>query len=121
MTTTDVGIFDPEVYGTGGIPHEAFTALRRTSPVCLHPDPHLDAGFWAVTRHADVVAVSRTPELFSSHERTCFLDEFNDEQLAQQQLMMVNLDPPEHSRLRSLVNRGFTPRMTARLTERITA
>jgi cholest-4-en-3-one 26-monooxygenase len=117
----DVDIYDPVLYGTAGTPYETFDALRHTAPISKRPDPEQPNGFWALTKHADVVHVSRNPEIFSSHEKTCFLNEMEAEQLAQQQLMMVNLDPPEHSRLRTLVNRGFTPRMVNRLRERIGA
>nr|WP_226933206.1 hypothetical protein [Parafrankia sp. CH37] len=55
--------------------------------------------------------ISRSPDQFSSNRETCLLPELTPEALAEQQLMMVNQDPPEHTRLRSLVNRGFTPRM----------
>jgi cytochrome P450 len=102
-----------------GIPQDLFTALRHEAPVYRHADPLVPEGHWAITRHADVQFVSRNPEIFSSHEKTCLLDEMPDEQVAQQQMMMINLDPPDHSRLRSLVNRGFTPRMIGKLREQL--
>src|SRR5262249_43648805 len=60
-------------------------------------------------------------ELFSSYARTAQPREYPQERLASQRLMMLNIDPPQHTRVRALVNRGFTPRMVNRLTERITA
>jgi cholest-4-en-3-one 26-monooxygenase len=98
-----------------GIPHDTFARLRSEAPVYRHPDPLVPEGHWAVTRHADVQFISRNPEIFSSHERSCMIDEMAPDLLAQQQMMMVNLDPPDHTRLRSLVNRGFTPRTIRRL------
>jgi cholest-4-en-3-one 26-monooxygenase len=63
--------------------------------------------------------VSRSPELFSSSRCTAILAEMTEEQHAQQRLMMLNMDPPEHSRLRGLVNRGFTPKVVSRMAERL--
>lgn len=54
--------------------------------------------------------VSRHSELFSSSRRLALFNEMPEEQRAMQRLMMLNQDPPEHTRRRSLVNRGFTPR-----------
>ncbi|MGH3319576.1 MAG: cytochrome P450 [Streptosporangiaceae bacterium] len=119
MALTGLDLTDPDRYLTG-VPHEDFALLRARAPVYYHPDPQA-GGFWALTRHADVVRVSRDPETFSSYARSCMLWEPDDEALARQRLMMLNLDPPDHTRLRGLVNRGFTPRMVGRLEERIEA
>ncbi|MGA4538957.1 cytochrome P450 [Uniformispora flossi] len=115
-----IDVFSADAY-ENGIPHDDFAVLRRASPVHRHPDPELPEGFWAVTRHADVVTVSRNPEVFSSYERLSLLGEAEGELLDTQRLMMLNMDPPEHSRLRSLVNRGFTPRTTHTLESTIEA
>ncbi|MDI2124672.1 cytochrome P450 [Yinghuangia seranimata] len=115
-----VDVFSPDAYESG-IPHASFALLRDAAPVHRHPDPQLPEGFWAVTRHADVVAVSRNPELFSSYERLSTLGEADGELLDTQRLMMLNMDPPEHSRLRALVNRGFTPRTTLTLESKVEA
>jgi cholest-4-en-3-one 26-monooxygenase len=112
--TDTIDLWSLETYDNG-IPHDIFKHLRNEAPVYRHPDPLVPEGHWAVTRLNDVVFVSRNPEIFSSHERTTMIDEMPEEQIAQQQMMMLNLDPPEHNRLRSLVNRGFTPRMIAKL------
>jgi cholest-4-en-3-one 26-monooxygenase len=114
----DIDVYDPEQYVTG-VPHEKFRQLRAEAPVFRHGDPELPEGFWALTRHADVVYVSRNPELFSSYEKTAMIDEFPQQNIDQQRLLMLNQDPPQHTRTRSLVNRGFTPRMIAHLEERI--
>jgi cholest-4-en-3-one 26-monooxygenase len=113
-----IDIYDPEVY-VKGLPHDQFAVLRAEAPVFHHPDFEQPNGFWTVTRHADVNFVSRNPEIFSSHRQTCFLNEQTPTSLAEQQMMMVNLDPPDHTRLRSLLNRGFTPRSAARMAEKI--
>ena len=118
MADLKIDVYDPEQYAAA-VPHEKFRRLRADAPVYKHDDPGQPDGYWALTRHADVVYVSRNPELFSSYEKTAMIDEFVQEAIDQQRLMMLNQDPPQHTRTRSLVNRGFTPRMIARLEERI--
>jgi cholest-4-en-3-one 26-monooxygenase len=114
----DLDVYDMDQY-VDAVPHEKFRRLRAEAPVFKHADPDLEAGYWALTSHADVVFVSRNPELFSSAERTALITEMPEEQVDQQRLFMLNQDPPDHTKLRGLVNRGFTPRMIARLEERI--
>jgi cholest-4-en-3-one 26-monooxygenase len=101
------------------VPHDQLKRLRKEAPVFKHPDPDTDDGYWALTRHADVVFVSRNPEIFSSYEKTAMINEFFTEQVDQQRMFMLNQDPPQHTRTRQLVNRGFTPRMIANLEQRI--
>ncbi|MFI6581519.1 cytochrome P450 [Embleya sp. NPDC050493] len=111
-------VYSPDSYAAG-IPHATFARMRRTAPVYRHADPERPDGFWAVTRHADVIRVSRNPEIFSSHERLSLLIEPEEDALATQRLMMLNMDPPEHSRLRNIVNKGFTPRTTLTLEDKV--
>ena len=92
---------------TSGVPHATFTRLRRDDPV--HWTPETDgSGFWSITRYGDALAVSRDVETFTS-SRGIRLEEMDDDQLEARGTMM-ELDPPEHTRLRRLVNRGFTRR-----------
>jgi len=73
-------------------------------------------GFWAVTRHADVVAVSRDPSTFSAHAGATQLRDLDDpDDLEFVRQMMLNMDPPAQSRLRAVVNTGFTPRGIRRM------
>lgn len=119
MDLSDIRLHDPEVFADR-LPYEWFDHLRAHAPVHRFDDPITGVPFWAVTRHADVVHVSRTPEVFSSFERTSlFREPVLEDELEQQQLMLVNKDAPEHTRLRSIVNKGFTPRMIGRLEDRI--
>src|SRR5581483_7549669 len=71
--------------------------------------------FWAVTKHRDVEYVSRHPGLFSSHRRLALFDELPDEDVEAHRLMMLNMDPPRHTRQRGFVSRVFTPKMVARM------
>ncbi|MGW1888870.1 cytochrome P450 [Streptomyces sp. NPDC002004] len=100
------------------VPLPEFAELRRTEPVRWIPQtPGIsgfpDEGYWAVTRHADVKYVSTHPELFSSNLNTAII-RFNEtierDQIEVQKLIMLNMDPPEHTRVRQIVQRGFTPR-----------
>ncbi|WP_406299048.1 cytochrome P450 [Embleya sp. NBC_00888] len=115
---TAFDVYSPDSYAAG-IPHATFARMRRAAPVYRHPDPERPDGFWAVTRHADVVRVSRNPEIFSSRERLSLLGEPEGDMLDTQRLMMLNMDPPEHSRLRNIVNKGFTPRSTLTLEDKV--
>ncbi|MBA9007422.1 cytochrome P450 [Thermomonospora cellulosilytica] len=114
----EINLVDPAVYERDGVPHEQLAWLREHEPVFRHDgDPERGwPAFWAVTRHADVVHVSRHPELFSSYRRLALFDEMDEERVAQNRLMMLNQDPPEHTRRRGIVNRGFTPRAIEALT-----
>ncbi len=101
----EIDLTDPDAY-VDRVPHEQFATLRREAPVYRHED---DEGFfWAVTRHADIVTVNRDWETFSSSKGAVYL--WTPADLEMQRLMMLNMDPPEHAKLRKLVNRGFTPR-----------
>ncbi|MEV6651061.1 cytochrome P450 [Streptomyces sp. NPDC051219] len=100
------------------VPLPEFAQLRQTAPVwwCAQPRGITgfdDEGYWAVTRHADVKYVSTHPELFSSHTNTAvirFNGTISRDQIEVQKLIMLNMDPPEHTRVRQIVQRGFTPR-----------
>jgi cytochrome P450 len=117
-------VFDPATY-TEGVPFGALARLRRDSPVVWVGElPVLGwpagPGFWLVLRHADVEAVMRQPQLFSSWlGATQIRDPATPEALGYVRSMMLNMDPPAHSRLRTLLARSFTPRAVARLDERI--
>lgn len=102
-----------------GFPHEAFTRLRRHDPVHWHeptattPDGE---GFWVLSRYADVMTVLRDPTTFSSDRggvRERGGTGLKDEGTAGTMLNMT--DGAQHDRLRSLVNRGFTPRAVSAL------
>jgi cholest-4-en-3-one 26-monooxygenase len=113
----EVDLLDPDTYAAGP-PHEMFAQLRREAPVHRHARPG-EPPFWAVTRYRDVVAVSRDWATFSSERGGALLIETTDESLATQRLMMLNMDPPRHTKLRALVNKGFTPRQAGLLGEPI--
>jgi cytochrome P450 len=117
-------IYRPDTY-VRGVPYQALERLRRGSPVVWVDEPPIEPwpggpGFWAVLRHADVRQVLRAPRVFSSNfGATQIRDPATPADLAYVRRMMLNMDPPEHSRLRALLGKAFTPRAVARLVDRI--
>jgi cytochrome P450 len=96
----------------------AFATLRRERPVSFHEEPDIailprGPGYWSLTRHADILHVSRNPQLFCSGQGSNIGDmpqPFNEFFGS-----MINMDDPRHARLRRIVARGFTPRMIQRV------
>lgn len=113
MRTDAELIVDPDTY-TSGVPHDALTRLREKNVVRIDD-------FWAVFRYDDVRTVLKSPAVFSSHRGATQIRDPQPEDLAYVQRMMLNQDPPEHSRLRRLLTRAFTPRAVARLEDGIRA
>ncbi len=117
-----IDLSDPEFWmRPTPVREAAFAALRREKPISFHaefePPPGLPLprgpGYWALTRHADILEVSRQPELYCSGRGTNIPDlppAFNEFFGS-----MINMDDPRHGRLRRIVSRGFTPRQLARL------
>ncbi|MFE2582040.1 cytochrome P450 [Streptomyces sp. NPDC059378] len=108
---------DPDVL-QHRVPLPEFAELRRVEPVRWIPQTSnlagfQDEGYWAVTRHADVKYVSTHPEIFSSYLNTAII-RFNDhierDAIDAQRLILLNMDPPEHTRVRQILQRVFTPR-----------
>ena len=114
---TPVDLSDSRSY-VEGVPHAWLAHLRHHDPVHWQ-DEAGGPGFWAVTRYEDCVTVNRDYERFSSAAQGTMPFELGEEEVAQQSLMMLNMDPPLHTRYRRLVNKGFTPRMVRDLEESI--
>ena len=104
----DADIADPDTY-TAGVPHATFLRLRRDDPVSWWDEDHAGGhGFWAVTRHADLLHVSRDVTTFSS-AAGIRLEEMDAEETAARRTMM-ELDPPAHTAYRRLVSKPFSRR-----------
>lgn len=104
----DADIADPDTY-TVGVPHATFARLRRDEPISWWEHDHADGrGFWAVTRHGDLLQVSRDVATFSSASGIR-LEEMDAEETAARRTMM-ELDPPEHTGYRRLVSKPFSRR-----------
>lgn len=117
--TMSVDLADPETYTTG-MPHDEFRRLRRESPVSWQPEPG-GAGFWAVTRHADVLAVLKNPRTFSSWKGGALINDPPAAFLERLREGMLNRDPPDHTGLRRLVNKAFNPKRVSQLEQRVAA
>ena len=119
---------DPDMYADR-LPMDEFAELRRTAPVWWNRKPRGvggfdDEGYWVVTRHADVVAVSRDNDNYSTWENTAIIrhqDGASREQIELQRFVMLNIDPPQHTKLRGIVSRGFTPRAINNLRSALSA
>lgn len=116
-------IFTPDTYTTG-VPHELFARLRGESPVAWVPEPAVDhwpegPGFWAVVRHADVEQVLRNPRTYPSSLGLTQIYDAPPPYLPYARRQLINMDPPEHGRLRSLLTTSFTPRAVALIEGRI--
>jgi len=108
-----IDIYDPEQYGDGP-PHAVFEQLRRTDPV--HRQEMPDGTFyWAVMRHADVVEVSRHPNLYSAARGGVVLEDLDPDSLAMMQDMLLAMDPPRHAEHRDSLSAHFRARVIANL------
>ena len=122
-------VTDPRMYGKR-VPLAEFAELRRCAPVWWNAqEPGTggfhDGGAWVVSRHADVRDVSLRSEEFSNNVNGCVPrheDNITAEELEVSKYVLINKDAPEHTQLRKLVARLFTPRsveaMRAGLEER---
>ena len=116
-------LVDPATYEDGP-PFDLLRRLRTETPVTWVEEPALHGhpagpGFWLVLRHADVERVLRDPATFSSWLGATQVRDAAD--LDWVRRMMLNTDPPDHSRLRRLLTRSFTARAVAALTASIEA
>src|SRR5262245_54643376 len=118
MRLSDVDLFDPDVYMTTGVPHEAMRFLRQEAPVHFHQEPG-GKGFWAITKYDDVMAVGKDPHTFSSFRGGTNIQDYPPDNLSTIQLLMLNMDPPQHNKFRRLASKGFTPRMVALMEPKI--
>ncbi|WP_235738669.1 cytochrome P450 [Nocardioides alcanivorans] len=106
------------------VPHEVFKQLRQNSPVVwVEQEPEaragfLDTGYWAVTKHADIAAISKNSKDFSTAKNGVivrFAPDMTREQVELQGAMLIHHDPPSHTAMRQVISRGFTPRAIARI------
>jgi cholest-4-en-3-one 26-monooxygenase len=114
------------------IPHDEFLACRRTSPIhWVDQAPgsydgmaeESGTGYWAVTKHADVSAISKDSKSWSTWENGAiirFAEGMERDQIELQRMILINQDPPEHTHTRGIISRGFTPRAINALEEVMT-
>ncbi|MFD8246833.1 cytochrome P450 [Nocardia sp. NPDC059691] len=105
-------------------PVEEFAQLRRTAPVWWNAQSDEtsggfhDGGYWVVSKLADIKEISKHPELFSSERKGAIIrlpGDITPEQMALTGALLVNMDPPKHSKIRRIISKGFTPRAVENL------
>jgi cholest-4-en-3-one 26-monooxygenase len=107
--TTDadaLALVDPAGYARDGYPHELWTRLRAEEPVAYLTPPGLEP-FWAITKHADILEISKQPLRFSSAQGITLR---RAGAAVMPSEMVVMLDPPKHGPVRKVANARFTPR-----------
>jgi cholest-4-en-3-one 26-monooxygenase len=136
VTATDVlpdgfDFTDPDV-NQEAIPHDQFRIARQNTPIVWveqAPEqtsgfaPESGSGYYAVTRHEDVSAISKDSKSWSTYENGAiirFPGEMLREQIELQRVILINQDPPEHTQTRAIISRGFTPRSIAELEDTMT-
>lgn len=119
---------DPDI-NLAAVPHDQFTALRRTAPIRWVEQTEsaragmateAGTGYWAVTKHVDVAAVSRNSHVFSSRENGAIIrnpETVTRDSVELTRVVIINQDAPEHTQTRQIVSRGFTPRAIGALDE----
>ena len=110
-------LIDPASYAESGPPHDAWTALRRHSPV-HRCEPREYPPFWAITRHAHICEISKQPDKFLSqpgisHQRTSQIIDRSEGIGAMR--VIIEMDPPEHRSFRKVASPWFTPRAMDRI------
>ncbi len=120
MTVTDITssdtpvVYNPYHYAIHQDPYPTYERLRAEAP--LYHNAELD--FWALSKHADVEAAFRDSVTYSNSHGVS-LDKAASGPHAHKTMSFLAMDPPRHTRMRSLVNRGFTPRRVAMMEDRI--
>jgi cholest-4-en-3-one 26-monooxygenase len=113
---------DPDIYAER-LPVEEMAEMRRTAPIWWNEQPvgtggFDDGGFWVVSKHKDVKEVSVRNDVFSSLQKTA-LPRYKEGTVTAQidtgKFVLLNMDAPQHTRLRKIISRGFTPRAVERL------
>ncbi len=123
----DFDFTDPDVLERG-IPLTEFAQLRATAPVWWNAQPEgtsgfTDGGFWVISKHAHVREISKNSQLWSTNANGAIIrlpDYVTPDQIEFTKALLINHDPPEHTRLRKIISRMFTPRAVATLEENLT-
>ena len=105
----DFNLVHPSHYADHGYPHEIWTKLRREAPVYWW-DQTEGTPFWAITKHADIMAISKQPELFVSGPRLVISHMPEAKLEFTPPPTLIQLDPPKHGIFRQMVSKRFTPR-----------
>jgi cytochrome P450/nitrite reductase/ring-hydroxylating ferredoxin subunit len=116
LVLDDVDLTDLDVWERG-VPYDWLRLLRDEAPLYWQEERE-GRGFWCFTRYDDVFAMAKDWQTYSSELGGTSLQDLTPEEV-QLRKSMIDTDPPEHTRLRALVNKGFTPRVVNTYEERI--
>ena len=108
----------PEHYEQNGYPHAEWTWLRRHAPVFWYDRPNVEP-FWAVTKHADIIEISKQPELFLNEPRLAVFTLDLQPPPEGTVRHLLNMDPPDHAAYRRLASGWFTPRAIRGMDEKV--
>ena len=114
-----VDIMDPAWFADGP-PHELFARMRAEAPVRWNETAD-GGGFWSLTRHADVAAVSRDNESFSSHKAGIFLHPDQVAPLDLNRNLLLYMDPPDHTKYRKILQTAFVPNTVKKMSDQTRA
>ncbi len=126
LTLDTIDIIGPDTYAKNGYPHEAWKLLRREAPI-FYWDRGVRFPFWAVTRHDDIIRISKQPKIFENGPRMAVLvgtdaPDPDDEEATEGVVtgprlvrQLLNMDPPEHGAYRKVSSAWFTPRSIQRM------
>jgi cholest-4-en-3-one 26-monooxygenase len=115
---------DPDVL-LKGIPVTEFAELRKTAPVWWNAQTESifdDGGYWVISKHEDIKSISKNGDLWSTNRKGAVMrlpEGVTSEQLDLTKALLINHDAPEHTRLRKIVSRLFTPRAVKALEEKL--
>lgn len=117
---------DPNVLERG-MPVAEFARLRATAPVWWNeqaPGASIfdDGGYWVISKHQDIKAISRDSDVWSTNLKGAVMrmpDGVTADQLELTKALLINHDPPEHTRLRKIISKLFTPRAVGELEEKL--
>ncbi len=116
LATLDIA--SAEHYEAHGYPHPEWTYLRRHAPVFWYDRPNVDP-FWAITRHADIIELSKQPERFLNEPRIAVFTNEMPPPEERSVRHLLNMDPPDHGKYRNVASKQFTPRVVRGLTEKV--
>ncbi len=122
----DIDLLDRDVFAQR-VPHDWFAYLRAEAPIYHHPEPG-GPGFWVFTAHEDVSVLNRDWANYSSEQSRGGVVSLEDpppevqaemDAVGDAGRLMLMMDPPDHTRHRKLVNRGFTPKVIRSLEDHL--
>ncbi|MEE2665412.1 MAG: cytochrome P450 [Myxococcota bacterium] len=109
----EIEFIDPDRYARDGYPHAEWSLLRREAPVYWF-DRSEGEHFWAITKHEDIVFISKRPDLFISDPTLVVQLTPFEKRRVQIPKSLIDFDPPKHGPQRKIITKGFTPRALRR-------